>query len=118
MISHLLKVTFAFLVFTFLAFIIPSVVIADSEKSSRKEIKDAEYYYNLGVDCANSDKYQEAIDAFKQAIRIKPDYALAHYRLGCTYLILGDKDSVMEEYKILKRLDKEKANILFNKIYP
>jgi tetratricopeptide (TPR) repeat protein len=53
--------------------------------------------------------YNKAIEAYKQAIRHKPDYAEApHYDLGLSYLLLGDKGSAIEEYKTLKDLDKEK----------
>jgi len=53
----------------------------------------------------------------KQAIRIKPDYAEAHCILGVTYLMTGDKGSALEEYKILKTVNAELANKLFNMIY-
>jgi hypothetical protein len=33
------------------------------------------------------------------------------------YLKVGDKGSAMEEFKILKKLDQESANQLFNLIY-
>jgi len=62
-------------------------------------------------------KIKEAIESYKQAIRIKPDYAKAHYNLGVTYLVIGDKGSALDEYKILKTLDAEQANKLFNLIY-
>ena len=45
------------------------------------------------------------------------DLAEAHYDLALDYLFLGDKGSALEDYKILKDLDKEKANKLFNLIY-
>jgi len=61
--------------------------------------------------------YQEGIESYKQAIRIDPDYALAYYGLGHAYLGLNDRGSAMEQYKILKKLDTELANELFNKIY-
>ncbi|MBI5043903.1 MAG: tetratricopeptide repeat protein [Nitrospirae bacterium] len=77
----------------------------------------AEAHYNLGVAYGSLDMYKEAINAYKQAIRIKPDYAKAHYNLGITYLILNNRGSALEEYKILKDLDKESANKLFNAIY-
>jgi tetratricopeptide (TPR) repeat protein len=67
-------------------------------------------YYSLG-------RYQDAVEAFKQAIRIKPDNTEAHYILGITYLRVGDKGSALEEYKLLKTLDTELANELFNLIY-
>ena len=60
--------------------------------------------------------YKEARDSYKQAIRIKPDNAKAHYNLGYTYVLLNDKASALEQYKILKNLDSELANKLFNMI--
>jgi len=78
---------------------------------------DAEAHYNLGIAYGTSGKNREAVEAFKQALRIKPDYAKAHYYLGISYFILKDIDSALNEYKILKDLDIEKANELFNLIY-
>jgi len=37
--------------------------------------------------------------------------------LGLAYIIIGDKGSALDEYKILKEIDKELANKLFNAIY-
>jgi len=67
-------------------------------------------YYNLG-------RLTDAIEAYKQAIRIKPDDVGTHYILGLTHIWNGDKGSALDEYKILKELDKEYANKLFNEIY-
>jgi tetratricopeptide (TPR) repeat protein len=74
-------------------------------------------HYSLGLAYAHLDRWQEAIEACKQAIRIKPDYAEAHTVLGNVYFLKGDKGSALEEYKILKTLDAERANELFNLIY-
>ena len=52
-----------------------------------------------------------------QAIRIDPDYADAHYNLGISYFITGERGSALEQYKILKDLDREQASELFNLIY-
>ena len=67
-------------------------------------------YLNLG-------RYTEAIEAQKQAIRIKPDNATAHFGLGTAYLRSGNRSSALDQYKILKDLDKKLANELFNLIY-
>jgi len=60
--------------------------------------------------------HDAAIDAYKQAIRINPDYVKAHYNLGVAYLGLGDKSSALDEYKVLNELDKESADTLFKLI--
>jgi Flp pilus assembly protein TadD len=78
----------------------------------------AEAHVGLGFAYGGLGRYQDEIEAFKQAVRIKPDFAWAHYALGTTYLTIGDKGSALEEYKILKTLDAELANKLFNFIYP
>ena len=70
-----------------------------------------------GATYGNLGRYNEAIEAFKQAIRINPDDAIAHFNLGFTYLILKNTGAAFEQYKILKTLDKEEANKLFNHIY-
>ncbi|MDP7531067.1 MAG: tetratricopeptide repeat protein, partial [Candidatus Scalindua sp.] len=61
--------------------------------------------------------YKEAIESFRQAIRIDPDDAGAHFNLGDAYLGLNDEDSALEQHEILKSLDSELANKLFNLIY-
>ena len=57
------------------------------------------------------------IKAYKSAIRIDPDFASAHYNLGVALLASGDKAAALDEYKILKDLDRQSANQLFNQIY-
>jgi Flp pilus assembly protein TadD len=59
---------------------------------------------------------KEAIESFKQAIRLDPDDAKAHYNLGVIYVHLNDRDSALEQYKILESLDSGLANILFDEI--
>ncbi|MEN8264054.1 MAG: trypsin-like peptidase domain-containing protein [Nitrospirota bacterium] len=51
--------------------------------------KSAEYWFSLGVYYGEAGMHKEAIDAFKQAIKIKPDDVDAHYNLGVTYDQLG-----------------------------
>ena len=59
----------------------------------------------------------EEIEIYKQEVEKNPDDAEAHYNLGVAYLQLNDRDSAIEQYKILKKLDTERANRLFNLIY-
>jgi tetratricopeptide (TPR) repeat protein len=76
-----------------------------------------EGHLNLGAAYNQVGRYEEAIESYKQAVRIKPDFAEAHLDLGMIYLRMGDRDSALGEYKILRDLDKELANKLFDLIY-
>jgi Flp pilus assembly protein TadD len=60
-------------------------VAAIKSKQIENYSKTSEYWYNLGIIYGKSGKLQEAMDAFKEAIHIKPDYAEAHNGLGSAY---------------------------------
>jgi tetratricopeptide (TPR) repeat protein len=76
----------------------------------------ADAYNNLGVAFGQLGRYQESIQAFRQAVHIKPNFAEAHCGLGISYLQAGDKDSALNQYEILKKLDMTQANKLLNLI--
>lgn len=46
-----------------------------------------------------NDQDEKAIEAFKQALKLDPDLAEAHFRLGLTYGALGDEQQAEESYK-------------------
>lgn len=56
-------------------------------------------YYNLGLSYVALNKPQEATEAFKKAIEIKPDYADAHYNLGLLYSRGEQYPQAVEEFK-------------------
>ncbi len=78
---------------------------------------DEEFHFALGIAYGSSGMFEEAVEACEQAIKIDPDYKDAHYTLGVGYVAVGDRSSALEQYKILKELDTELANDLFNLIY-
>jgi len=94
-----------------------SAALTYFQKATEKNPQYADAWLYVGYCYGKLGLYQEEIEAFKQAIRIKPDYAEAHCILGVTYLMTGDKGSALEEYKILKTVNAELANKLFNMIY-
>ncbi len=77
----------------------------------------AEAQLNLGATYNQMKRYEEAIESYRQALRIKPDLAEAHLNLGMTYLRSGDRAAALDEYKVLKEMNKEMANRLFDLIY-
>jgi tetratricopeptide (TPR) repeat protein len=58
-----------------------------------------EPYYNLGLSYVALNKTQEATDAFRKAIEIKPDYAEAHYNLGLIYARADQYAQAADEFK-------------------
>ena len=68
----------------------------------------------LGQAYSQMGRFEEAITAYGQAVdtEIEIDRAQAYYNLGETYLQMGDEDSALDQYEILKTLDEELANEL------
>ncbi len=65
-----MKIKPALLIACLLAFFISSIA------------QTAETYYNEGVKLKDERKPKEAIEKFKKALSLKPDYAAAHYEMG------------------------------------
>jgi len=77
----------------------------------------AQAYNNMGLVYGKLGQPLDEVKAYKEAIRVEPEYVSAHFNLGTAMLQKGDKTGALDEYKILKTLDKEAADNLFNKIY-
>ena len=71
-----------------------------------------ETFYGLGFSNFRLGKFREAADAFKKATVLSPTLAKAHYGLSLAYQELGMDAQLMEEYRILERLDKMLAKKL------
>ncbi|HAF13173.1 MAG TPA: hypothetical protein DCK93_16390 [Blastocatellia bacterium] len=73
-------------------------------KAIRLKPNDLELRKNLGLAYFNIGSYTEAIKAYKQALQMDPNDGTVHYYLGLVYLDLEDKDSAIEEQRLLKEL--------------
>ena len=58
---------------------------------------------------------EEEMILYKEAINVNPDDADSHYKLGVLYLLLENKRSALEEYKILKYLFPSMADGIMRK---
>ncbi|MBI4682758.1 MAG: serine protease [Nitrospirae bacterium] len=74
-------------------------------------------YYNLGIAYEKTGAYTEAEAAFQKVLKFRAGYPEAHYNLGIVYLLLRDKGSALERYKILKSIDTQLADRLLKLIY-
>lgn len=63
------------------------IALKDAEIEGYK--KSAEYWFTLGITYVSLGRYKEAVEAYKQAIRLAPNFALAHSDLGNVYNDLG-----------------------------
>lgn len=59
----------------------------------------AKTFYDIGMENSKNAEYSEAIDAFEHAIKLKPDYAEAHFGLGNVYYSLHRYTEAIDEYK-------------------
>jgi tetratricopeptide (TPR) repeat protein len=75
-------------------------------------------YYAMGEAFDRLGRDAEGARAYREAIRVDPEFAPAHYAIGAAMLKKGDKIDALDQFKILKKLDSELADNLFNRIYP
>jgi len=78
------------------------------KKVIEKHPRSSQAYTNLGRFNAGLNHYGDAVTAYKEAIRIKPDEAYSHYGLGICYLATGDRTGAQEEYRTLLTIEAEK----------
>lgn len=78
---------------------------------------DADTRTALGLLLRKAGRPVEAREAFLEAVRYAPGHVAARYNLGLLLLEMGDRGAALDEYKVLKNLDAEKANRLFDRVY-
>ena len=71
-------------------------------------------YVNIGLCYGNLGNHAKAIDAFKQAIRIDPEYATAYYNLGTAYNSLSLYRDAIDAFKQAIRIDPDHNSAHFS----
>jgi tetratricopeptide (TPR) repeat protein len=69
-------------------------------------------YYYLGNACFFLRDDEQSIDAYKQAIKLRPEFPQPHFNLGVVYTSLARKREALEEYNSLSGLDPTRARRL------
>lgn len=64
-----------------------------------QEVNDAVAYNAKGLESYKSGNYEDAVKSYKQAVKLKRDYAEAHYNLGDAYFQLRQYKQAIEAYK-------------------
>jgi len=70
----------------------------------------------LGIAYGKLNRYDDAKEAYREVVRIKPEDVNAWYNLGVAYFLSGNKISALDTVRELRRLDPEQADKLFDRI--
>jgi tetratricopeptide (TPR) repeat protein len=96
--------------------------IKKSEKSSSKlksppdirTSKNPRKRYEWGLYFLDKKEFSTAKDEFKEAIRLRPDYAVAYNKLAFSYMKLNIYDEAISTYKIAIEHNKKDADAYYN----
>ena len=89
-------------------------VTAIKESGLEDYINTATYWNSFGLAYYESGKYKDAIDAYKRAIKVDPDYTYAHLNLGVAYLKSHMQKNAIETLKRLIRIDPDNTDAHLN----
>lgn len=59
---------------------------------------EADQHYRAGVDALQTERYEEAEEELRKAVKLDPDSYLAYFSLGKTYIALKDYDRSVQAY--------------------
>ncbi len=71
----------------------------------------------VGVIWHQLDDRERARTAYRNALKADPDLDQAHYQMGLLALETGDRELALQQYKVLKTLNKPLSDRLFDRIY-
>lgn len=69
--------------------------------------------YEDGIVYHDAQQFDSALQAYQQAIALKPDFVQAHYSLGLLYEDLQRTDDAIAEYQLVMSSDPDSLNTLF-----
>lgn len=70
-----------------------------TERGSEKKTDDIHEYYSRGCAYDQSNNYREAVEAYRQSLKINPDFVDAYINLGIDYYRLGKYDDAIDVFK-------------------
>ena len=95
----------------------PGDAIAPLKEAVRLDPHGADALNSLGVVYSRIGRPSEALQSFRQALAVRPDYPAAMYNLGAMSLAEKRRDVAIEQYSRLKTLDRELADRLYRGIH-
>lgn len=94
---------------------IPKITeMPEKYKKTSEGVGNAETFFHRGLISQESKRYRSAIEAYKMAIKIKPDYLDAYVNLGQVYYKLGRYSEAADSYKKAVKIKPDAAT--YNKL--
>ena len=100
--------------------VIPIRIPVDQARTELVSVNDlrvpakARSYFLSGLDAVHGAQWQKAIDAFKKAVSIHPEYSKAHNALGVALAITKNHEQAESAFRNAIRLDEKYAEPHFN----
>ena len=82
----------------------------------REGSEQTDYYYLRGNVYRQIGRDADAVNAYRAAISLRPNFAQARLNLGLTYATAGNRRAAMEEYNQLRQIDPARAEKLLRVI--
>ncbi len=79
--------------------------IDKENKNSVSNNKEAMKYYELGIDESKKNNFKEAIENYKKAVKIDPNFAFAYDNMGICYRKLEQYDQAIDAYEKSLKID-------------
>ncbi|TFB09623.1 tetratricopeptide repeat protein [Candidatus Marinimicrobia bacterium MT.SAG.2] len=86
-----------------------------TKEETKKESKDASYYFNMGYASSEKGDLDKAIEYYSDAIMLNPQYSKAYNNRGDTHDKKGEIDKAIEDFNKAIELDPEYARAYYNR---
>ena len=83
-------------------------------KSFADDYEDAAAMYNQAIDLYKQDDVNGAIDLFKKAIELKPDFQEAHYNLAQILMYIDKNEEALKSLEVLLQINPKDTETLYN----
>jgi tetratricopeptide (TPR) repeat protein len=75
-----------------------------------------EAMYGMGLLLQRESQWPQSIPVLEKAVRVKPDYAAAHYRLALAYSHRGDREKAQSEITLERKYSHQEQDDLENRL--